>query len=57
MVGEGLGDNIMPRGMLIYWKPGSGKTLGFIAAGLYALTQKSREYTKGVIVLIMNKSL
>ncbi len=47
----------MPRGMLIYWKPGSGKTLGFIAAGLYALTQKSREYTKGVIVLIMNKSL
>ncbi len=57
MVGEGLGDNIMPRGLLVYWKPGSGKTLGFIAAGLYALSKKSREYNKGILVVITNKSL
>ena len=47
----------MPRGILTYWAPGSGKTLGFIAAGLYALTTKKKEYTRGIIVIITNKSL
>ncbi len=47
----------MPRGVLTAWTPGSGKSLGFIAAGLYVLTTRKREYINGVIVLIMNKSL
>jgi hypothetical protein len=57
MTADGLGDDLMPRGILTYWKPGSGKTLGFIAAGLYALTRKHRLYTKGIVVIITNKSL
>ncbi len=61
MSGEELGERAvggaMPRGVLTYWLPGSGKTLGFVAAGLYTLTRRKREYINGVIVLIMNKSL
>ena len=61
MAGEDLGEravgNPMPRGVLTAWTPGSGKSLGFIAAGLYVLTTRKREYINGVIVLIMNKSL
>ena len=59
MAGEGLdeGVDIMPRGVLTYWKPGSGKTLGFIAAGLYVMAVKSREYSHGAVVIVTNKSL
>jgi hypothetical protein len=50
-------DPIMPRGILAFWKPGSGKTLGFISAGLYTLTRKHKQYANGIIVIITNKSL
>ena len=61
MAGEELGERArgttMPRGVLVAWQPGSGKSIGFVAAGLYVLTKRKREYINGVIVLIMNKSL
>ncbi len=59
MAGHGFGDapDMMPRGVLTYWKPGSGKTIGFIAAGLYVMAHKHREYTHGTIVVVTNKSL
>jgi hypothetical protein len=37
-------DLVIPRGILLYWKQGSGKTKGFIAAALYTMTIRSDLY-------------
>jgi hypothetical protein len=58
MAGEDFSEQeMMPRGVLAFWTPGSGKTLGFIAAGLYVLSRKHKEYIKGAVVVVTNKSL
>jgi hypothetical protein len=47
----------IPRGLLMNWSPGTGKTLGFISAGLFLLHRRSDIYKNAVIVVIINKSL
>ena len=33
-------DFALPRGLLLFWKQGSGKTKGFIAAALHVLASR-----------------
>ena len=50
-------DFALPRGVLLYWKQGSGKTKGFIATALYTMTTRSDVYKKAIAVIVINKSL
>ena len=50
-------DYALPRGLLLYWKQGSGKTKGFIATALYCLATRKDVYKKAVAVIVINKSL
>jgi hypothetical protein len=50
-------DMSLPRGILLFWKQGSGKTKGFIAAALYTVATRPDMYKKALIVVITNKSL
>ncbi len=50
-------DFALPRGLLLFWKQGSGKTKGFIAAALYVMTTRKDIYKKAVAVVVINKSL
>lgn len=50
-------DMAIPRGLLLFWKQGSGKTKGFLAAALYTLHKRADLYEKAAIVIVINKAL